>query len=109
VTVALLTDFGIRDHYVAAVKGVVLSRAPSARLIDITHEIRPHRVEDAAFVLAACYDDFPAGTVFLVVVDPGVGSARRAVVIEAGGYRFVGPDNGVFSFVLDLEGTAVIR
>jgi S-adenosyl-L-methionine hydrolase (adenosine-forming) len=107
--VALLTDFGTRDYFVGAVKGVLLSRAPGAILVDITHEIRPQDVEEAAFLLAACYRNFPTGAVFLVVVDPGVGSSRRAIVAGAGGYLFVGPDNGVFSYVLERESDAWLR
>lgn len=98
--VALLTDFGTRDHYVGAVKGAVLTACSEATLVDIAHDLPPHDVAEAAFSLAAAYRSFPAGTVFLAVVDPGVGSERRAVAIEAGGYRFVGPDNGLFTFVL---------
>ena len=95
--VALLTDFGTRDHYVGAMKGVVLSVCPEATLVDITNDIPPHDVTAGAWELAAAYRYFPAGTVFLAVVDPGVGSARRAIAADAGGYRFVGPDNGVLS------------
>jgi len=99
--IALLTDFGTRDHYVAAMKAVALGICPEAVLIDITHEIEPQDVCGGALELAACYRDFPDGTVFLVVVDPGVGSARRAIAAEAGGYRFVAPDNGVLGVVFD--------
>lgn len=101
--VTLLTDFGTADYFVAAMKGVVLGRAPGARLVDVTHEVPPQDVAAAAFTLLAVYRDFPPGTVHVVVVDPGVGSARRALVASAGGQRFVGPDNGVFSHVLDRE------
>ncbi len=96
--VTLLTDFGLRDYYVSAMKGVMLGICPDARLIDITHQIDPFDIEGAAFTLAQAYPCFPAGTVHLVVVDPGVGSARRALVVEAGGHRFVAPDNGVLTF-----------
>ena len=97
--VALLTDFGLHDHYVGTMKGVVLSVCPEAALVDITHDISPQDLTVAALELAAAYPYFPPGTVFLVVVDPGVGSSRRAIAAEAGGYYFVGPDNGVFSVV----------
>jgi hypothetical protein len=97
--VALLTDFGLHDHYVGTMKGVVLSVAPEAALVDITHEVTAQDILGAALELAAAYRYFPAGSVFLVVVDPGVGSTRRAIAAEAGGYYFVGPDNGVFSAV----------
>ena len=98
--IALVTDFGTRDYYVGAVKGVILSINPTASVIDITHEIAPQDIAAAAFVLHACYSDFPAGTIFLCVVDPGVGSNRRAIIVKTEDYAFVGPDNGVFSFVL---------
>lgn len=97
--VALLTDFGVRDHYAGTMKGVVLSICPDATLVDISHDVPPHDVLTAALELAACFKYFPAGTVFLVVVDPGVGSARRPLAAEAGDYRFVAPDNGVLSAV----------
>jgi len=98
--VALLSDFGTQDHYVGAMKGAVLSVCPEAHLVDIVHELPAHDVEAGAFALAAAYASFPPGTVFIAVVDPGVGSSRRALAIEAGGWRFVGPDNGLFSLVL---------
>jgi hypothetical protein len=98
--VALLSDFGARDYYVGAMKGAVLSACPEANLADISHELPPHAVEEAALCLVAAQRAFPAGTVFLAVVDPSVGSTRRGLAIEAGGYRFVGPDNGLFTFVL---------
>jgi S-adenosylmethionine hydrolase len=98
-TIALLTDFGTRDHYAGTMKGVALGICPEAACIDITHEIAPHDVLGAALELAASYKYFPAGTVFLVVVDPGVGSARRPIAAEAAGYRFVAPDTGVLTLV----------
>lgn len=97
--IALLTDFGTRDHYAGTMKGVVLGICPEATLVDISHEIPPHDVMAAALTLAASYKYFPAGTIFLVVVDPGVGSARRGLAAEAGDYRFVAPDNGVLTAV----------
>jgi S-adenosylmethionine hydrolase len=100
VIVALVSDFGTRDHYVGSMKAVVLSVCPEATLVDITHEIAPQDVLGGALELAAAYRYFPAGTVFLAVVDPGVGSGRRAIAADAGGYRFVGPDNGVLSLAL---------
>jgi len=97
--VALLTDFGTRDHYAGTMKGVVLGLAPDASLVDITHDVPPHDVLTASLELAASYKYFPPGTIFLVVVDPGVGSARRGLVAEVGDYRFVAPDNGVLTAV----------
>jgi S-adenosylmethionine hydrolase len=98
-TIALLTDFGTHDHYAGTLKGVLLSLCPEATLVDITHDIPPHDVHTAAIELAACYRYFPIGTIFLVVVDPGVGSTRRGLVADTGDYRFVAPDNGVLSLV----------
>jgi hypothetical protein len=98
--VALLTDFGGQDHYVGAVKGAVLSACREAALVDIAHDVPPHDVSEGAWALFAAYRAFPAGTVFLAVVDPGVGSERRGLALEAGGYFFVGPDNGLFSYIL---------
>jgi S-adenosylmethionine hydrolase len=100
VIVALLTDFGLRDHYVGTMKGVILSVCPDATLVDITHDIPPQDIRTGALELAAASPYFPGGTVFLAVVDPGVGSQRRGLAADAGGYRFVGPDNGVLSLVL---------
>jgi S-adenosyl-L-methionine hydrolase (adenosine-forming) len=107
--VALLTDFGTRDHYAGAVKGAVLAACPEATVVDITHELPRHDVAAGAFSLAAAYRAFPPDTVFLAVVDPGVGSARRAIALEAGGYRFVGPDNGIFTHVLADHPGARVR
>ena len=101
--VTLLTDFGTADYFVAAVKGVILTINPSATIVDITHEIPPQDIESAAFTLMTCYRDFPAGTVHVAVVDPGVGSARRGIVLSTGSHCFVGPDNGLFSYILDCE------
>jgi S-adenosylmethionine hydrolase len=97
--VALLTDFGTRDHYVASMKGVILGLCPDATLVDLSHEIPPQDVLTGALTLQACYRAFPAGAIYLVVVDPGVGSSRRALAGEAAGYRFVAPDNGVLTGV----------
>ena len=99
--IALLTDFGLRDHYAGTMKGVMLGICPDATLVDISHEVPPQDVLGGALDLAASYRYFPAGTIFLAVVDPGVGSARRGIAAEAGGYRFVAPDNGLLSLVLD--------
>jgi S-adenosylmethionine hydrolase len=97
--VALLTDFGTKDHYAGTLKGVVLSVCPDATLVDIGHDIPAHDVLGGALELAACYRYFPIGTIFLVVVDPGVGSSRRGIAADVGDYRFVAPDNGVLSAV----------
>jgi S-adenosylmethionine hydrolase len=97
--IALLSDFGTRDHYAGTMKGVMLNICPDATLVDITHEVPAHDVLDGALQLAAAARYFPAGTIFLAVVDPGVGSARRGIAAEAGDYRFVAPDNGVLTAV----------
>ena len=99
--ITLLTDFGTTDYFVAAVKGVILAANPNACLVDITHEIAPHDIEAGAFTLLAACSSFPAGTIHLAVVDPGVGSSRRPILIKAGEQFFVGPDNGIFSYVCD--------
>src|SRR5207247_1569788 len=99
--IALLTDFGTRDHYAGTMKGVMLGICPDVTLVDISHDLPPQDVLGAALELAATYRYFPAGTIFLVVVDPGVGSARRGIAAEAGDYKFVAPDNGVLTGVLD--------
>jgi S-adenosyl-L-methionine hydrolase (adenosine-forming) len=98
-TVALLTDFGTRDHYAGTLKGVMLGICPDATLVDIGHDVPAHDVLAGALELAACYRYFPRGTIFLVVVDPGVGSSRRGIAAETGEYKFVAPDNGVLSAV----------
>lgn len=99
--ITLLTDFGTADYFVAAVKGVVLGLNPAARIIDITHDIPAHDIEAAAFTLFAVYASFPPATVHVAVVDPGVGSSRRPLVIQAHEQFFVGPDNGLFSYVCE--------
>jgi S-adenosylmethionine hydrolase len=98
--IAFLTDFGTRDHYVGAMKGAALSVCREATLVDITHSIPPQDVLTGALELSAACPYFPAGTVFVGVVDPGVGSTRRAIAAEAGGFRFVAPDNGLLTAVL---------
>jgi S-adenosylmethionine hydrolase len=97
--IAFLTDFGTRDHYVAAMKGVALALNPDATLIDLSHDVPAHDIVFAAHELAASYKFYPPGTIFVVVVDPGVGSSRRGIAAEAGEWRFVAPDNGVLTAV----------
>src|SRR5215210_5755935 len=98
--IVLLTDFGLRDAYVGVMKGVILGRNPAARLVDLTHEVPPQDVRRAAFLLATSLQYFPPGSVFLVVVDPGVGTKRRAVALQAANWSFVGPDNGIVAWAL---------
>jgi S-adenosylmethionine hydrolase len=101
--ITLLTDFGTKDHYVASMKGVILKINPRCRMIDVTHQVPPHDIQEAAFVLANAYSYFPKGTVHLAVVDPGVGGARKPLLLVTQNYFFVGPDNGLFTFVAQRE------
>jgi len=107
--VTLLTDFGTRDEYVGTMKGVILSIFPDVRIVDLTHDVPSQQIMEASMTLGNCYRHFPAGTVHCVVVDPGVGSDRRPILVTAGGHAFVGPDNGVFSRVYALEEEPVVR
>ena len=97
--ITLITDFGEASGYVGIMKGVILSINPQCHIIDITHHISPQDREEAAFVLKSVYPFFPQDTIHLVVVDPGVGSARKPIIVESSRNLFVGPDNGVFSFI----------
>ena len=98
--ITLTTDFGLADGYVAAMKGVILSINPDARLVDISHEIKPQNVAEGAFVLGKTYRYFPQGTIHLAVVDPGVGTNRRAIILRTPQAFFVAPDNGLLAGVL---------
>ncbi len=98
-----LSDFGLQDGYVAAVKGAVFSRADGVQIVDITHEIPLGAIDAASYVLQQAAPHFPLGTVHLVVIDPGVGSTRRAIVVDADGHIFVAPDNGVLTGILDTS------
>lgn len=101
--ITLITDFGTKAGYLGALKGVILKINPEVELVDITHEVNPFDVWEGAWVLNSCYQFFPSGTIFLVVVDPGVGGPRKLLLIKSEDYYFVGPDNGVFSFVYEKE------
>jgi S-adenosylmethionine hydrolase len=101
--ITLLTDFGTEDHYVASVKGTILRINPGCTLIDITHHVRPHDIEEGAFILANAYSSFPKGTIHLAVVDPEVGGPRNPILLLTENYFFVGPDNGLFTFCLLRE------
>lgn len=101
--IALITDFGDKDFYVGAMRGVILSINPNAKIVDISHNIEPFSVISGAYVLYGAYKYFPRGTTFLIVVDPGVGSRREAIVIKTRNYSFVAPNNGVLSLVLMEE------
>jgi hypothetical protein len=108
--VALLTDFGQSDGYVGVMKGVILRIAPHMQIVDITHDIAPQDVASGAWILATCYRYFPRNTIFTCVVDPGVGSSRHPIALHAGEWYFVGPDNGLFHYVISEQPvhTAVI-
>ena len=106
--ITLTTDFGLRDPFVGIMKGVLLSICPSARLVDLTHEIPAQDVLAGGLALEAAAPFFPAGTVHLAVVDPGVGTARRPLAIRAGGFYLVGPDNGLFTFALEGRGWTAV-
>jgi hypothetical protein len=101
--ITLLTDFGLADSYVAEVKGVLLSRAPGAMLVDVTHQVPPGDVRAGQYLLARAWHRFPPGTVHFAIVDPGVGTARRALAAAAGEHWFVAPDNGLLSFLPALR------
>jgi S-adenosylmethionine hydrolase len=101
--ITLLTDFGLKDPYVASMKGVILKINPRCTLIDITHLVSPQNIEEGAFILANAYSTFPKGTIHLSVVDPGVGSARKPILIVTQNYFFVGPDNGLFTLATKRE------
>ncbi len=102
--ITLTTDFGTADHYVGTMKGVILGIEPRTRIVDISHEVQPFTVTDGAYVICQAYRYFPRRSIHVVVVDPGVGSARRPILAEAGGQYFIAPDNGVLSMVFDREG-----
>ncbi len=102
--VALLTDFGLKDNFAGVMKGVILKINPSVNFVDITHNVEPQNIFEGAFLLYQSFKFFPEGTVFLSVVDPGVGSERKAVAVKAGRYYFVGPDNGLLSLAVKEEG-----
>lgn len=101
--ITLTTDFGEGDYFAASMKGAIKEVNPAADIIDITHLIPAHDIYAAAFTLLCCYRDFPKNTIHVVVVDPGVGSARRPILVMTDDYNFIGPDNGVFSYVYQRE------
>ncbi len=107
--ITLLTDFGDRDWFVAAMKGAILSIHPDACIVDLSHQIAPHRIDEAGYFLKSCYREFPEGTIHVVVVDPGVGSARRAIIVKSAGYFFLAPDNGVLTYIFDDEQPVEVR
>jgi hypothetical protein len=101
--ITLMTDFGEADYFVPAIKGAILSLNPAVEIIDLTHQVPPHDIYSAAFTLLCCYREFPRMTTHLVIVDPGVGSRRRPVLVMTDEYNFIGPDNGVFSYIYQRQ------
>jgi S-adenosylmethionine hydrolase len=101
--IVLMTDFGLKDPYVGIMKGVIKKTFPLAEIIDLTHDIPPQNIKIAHFVLKNSYRHFPEGTVFVAVIDPGVGTSRRPLAIKSGDFFFVGPDNGIFGFLKEAD------
>jgi S-adenosylmethionine hydrolase len=106
--ITLTTDFGLRDPFVGIMKGVILGICREAQLVDLTHEVAPHDVLEAALALESAWRFFPPASIHLAVVDPGVGSGRRALALMAGGHYFVGPDNGLLTFALLADGWSAV-
>jgi S-adenosylmethionine hydrolase len=107
--ITLTTDFGINDHFVGTMKGVILNIAPDAAIVDISHSVQAFDVLDGALTVSQAYSYFPTGTVHVVVVDPGVGTARRPIIASSDGHHFVAPDNGVLSLVYAREERMHVR
>lgn len=107
--ITLTTDFGLNDHFVATMKGTILSICPGAQIIDVTHNITPFEISEGAFTLMEAWKAFPKKTIHVGVVDPGVGSARRPILLEAGGHYFIGPDNGLFAMIYDRDESVRVR
>ncbi|MBI3355302.1 MAG: SAM-dependent chlorinase/fluorinase [Nitrospirae bacterium] len=107
--ITLLTDFGDRDWFVGAMKGVILSIHPDARIVDLSHQVAPHQIKEAAYILHACYRSFPEGTIHVCVVDPGVGSDRRPLLVSSSRYYFLAPDNGLLSYVMKEDDGVEVR
>jgi len=99
--ITLTTDFGAADHYAGTMKGVIMGIAPQARIVDISHDVRPFQISQGAYIIAQACRWFPPKTIHVIVVDPGVGSARRPILAEIGGQYFIAPDNGVLSMIFD--------
>ncbi|MBU0599820.1 SAM-dependent chlorinase/fluorinase [bacterium] len=99
--ITLITDFGIKDCYVGVMKGVISSIISSASIIDLTHEVKAGDIEEAAFIIQAAFKYFPKGTIHVIVVDPGVGSNRRVIIVESKDYYFIAPDNGVLNYIVE--------
>ncbi|HVO60147.1 MAG TPA: SAM-dependent chlorinase/fluorinase [Terriglobales bacterium] len=107
--VTLTTDFGLQDHFVGTMKGVMIEINPEVKFVDISHAVQPFDVFDGALTIAQAYSYFPTSTVHMVIVDPGVGTARRPIVVSTEKYIFVAPDNGVLSLIYDREERLSVR
>ena len=107
--ITLTTDFGLNDHFVGAMKGVMLETAPDAQIVDISHAVQPFDILDGALTVSQAYSYFPSGTVHVVIVDPGVGTARRPIILTGDRHLFVAPDNGVLSLIYDREERISVR
>ncbi len=107
--ITLTTDFGLNDHFIGAMKGVILEIAPETQIVDISHAVQPFDILDGALTISQAYSYFPSGTVHVVIVDPGVGTARRPVLMTGDRHLFVAPDNGVLSLVYDREERISVR
>ena len=107
--ITLTTDFGLNDHFVGAMKGVILEIAPEAQIVDISHAVQAFDILDGALTISQAYSYFPSGTVHMVVVDPGVGTARRPLILTGDRHLFVAPDNGVLSLIYDRQERLSVR
>ncbi len=107
--ITLTTDFGLNDHFVGTMKGVILETAPDACIVDISHAVQPFDILDGSLTISQAYSYFPSGTVHVVIVDPGVGTARRPIILTGERHNFVAPDNGVLSMVYDREQRLSVR
>jgi S-adenosylmethionine hydrolase len=107
--ITLLTDFGDRDYFVASMKGVILNINSQTRIVDLSHHVGPYQIEEAAYLLQACYRYFPEGTIHVAVVDPGVGTARRPLLVTTSRYYFVAPDNGILTGIYQEETSIEVR
>ena len=107
--ITLTSDFGLNDHFIGAMKGVILEIAPEAQIIDISHAVQPFDILDGALTISQAYSYFPTGTVHMVIIDPGVGTARRPIILSSERHMFVAPDNGVLSLVYDREERLSVR
>jgi S-adenosyl-L-methionine hydrolase (adenosine-forming) len=107
--ITLTTDFGTNDHFVGAIKGVILGTAPEANIIDISHAVQPFDILDGSLTISQAYSYFPSGTVHMVIVDPGVGTVRRPILMTGDRHQFVAPDNGVLSLIYDREERISVR